>query len=106
MVFSTDAGVILETLPNAGVAEMADARDSKSRALHWACGFDPHLQHHFLDPVPAKTVTQEQVRRKRCLQSMMARCRPCVLAVALLLSTPFSAAGTPDPCAAGSSTSN
>ena len=30
----------------AGVAELADARDSKSRALHWACGFDPHLQHH------------------------------------------------------------
>ena len=22
--------------PNAGVAELADARDSKSRALHWA----------------------------------------------------------------------
>src|ERR1700739_2315458 len=29
----------------AGGAELADARDSKSRALHWACGFDPHLQH-------------------------------------------------------------
>ena len=29
----------------AGVAELADARDSKSRALHWACGFDPHLRH-------------------------------------------------------------
>jgi hypothetical protein len=23
----------------------APPRDSKSRALHWACGFDPHLQH-------------------------------------------------------------
>ncbi len=32
-------------VPHAGVAELADARDSKSRALHWACGFDPHLQH-------------------------------------------------------------
>ena len=32
-------------LTAAGVAELADARDSKSRALHWACGFDPHLQH-------------------------------------------------------------
>jgi hypothetical protein len=30
----------------AGVAELADARDSKSRAIHLACGFDPHLQHH------------------------------------------------------------
>ena len=29
------------------MAELADARDSKSRALHWACGFDPHLQHQF-----------------------------------------------------------
>ena len=29
----------------AGVAELADARDSKSRDLHWSCGFDPHLQH-------------------------------------------------------------
>src|SRR5262249_24203045 len=26
--------------------ELADARDSKSRDLHWSCGFDPHLQHH------------------------------------------------------------
>src|SRR5690242_11295696 len=32
--------------PPAGVAELADARDSKSRDLHWSCGFDPHLQHH------------------------------------------------------------
>ena len=32
----------------AGVAELADARDSKSRDLHWSCGFDPHLQHQFL----------------------------------------------------------
>ncbi len=33
-------------LQRAGVAELADARDSKSRDLHWSCGFDPHLQHH------------------------------------------------------------
>ena len=33
---------------HAGVAELADARDSKSRALHWACGFDPHLQHQII----------------------------------------------------------
>jgi uncharacterized protein DUF4440 len=32
----------------AEVAELADARDSKSRALHWACGFDPHLRHHWI----------------------------------------------------------
>jgi hypothetical protein len=38
------------TGPNAGVAELADARDSKSRALHWACGFDPHLQHQRISP--------------------------------------------------------
>ena len=31
----------------AGVAELADARDSKSRDLHWSCGFDPHLQHQY-----------------------------------------------------------
>jgi hypothetical protein len=30
----------------AGVAELADARDSKSRGIHFSCGFDPHLQHH------------------------------------------------------------
>ena len=28
------------------VAELADAPDSKSGALHCACGFDPHLRHH------------------------------------------------------------
>ncbi len=32
----------------AGVAELADAPDSKSGDLHWSCGFDPHLQHHQL----------------------------------------------------------
>lgn len=32
----------------AGVAELADARDSKSRALYGACGFDPLLRHHSL----------------------------------------------------------
>jgi hypothetical protein len=34
-----------DNLTRAGVAELADARDSKSRDLHWSCGFDPHLQH-------------------------------------------------------------
>ena len=29
----------------AGVAELADARDSKSRALQWACRFDSDLRH-------------------------------------------------------------
>ena len=42
----TVVGCYTESIPEAGVAELADARDSKSRALHWACGFDPHLQHH------------------------------------------------------------
>ena len=27
------------------MAELADARDSKSREIHFSCGFDPHLQH-------------------------------------------------------------
>ena len=26
---------------------MADARDSKSRILHWVCGFDSHLRYSF-----------------------------------------------------------
>ena len=30
----------------AGVAELADARDSKSRGAYTSCGFDPHLRHH------------------------------------------------------------
>jgi hypothetical protein len=30
-----------------GFGQIADL-DSKSRALHWACGFDPHLQHQFV----------------------------------------------------------
>ena len=38
--------VILDLiLQKAGVAELADARDSKSRGIHFSCGFDPHLQH-------------------------------------------------------------
>ena len=32
--------------PRAGVAKLADARDSKSRGLQGPCGFDPHLRHH------------------------------------------------------------
>src|SRR6516162_7866229 len=32
--------------PRAGVAELADARDSKSREAQTSCGFDPHLRHH------------------------------------------------------------
>jgi hypothetical protein len=38
--------LVMFELTRAGVAELADARDSKSRDLHWSCGFDPHLQHH------------------------------------------------------------
>ncbi len=37
--------ILMVFLQRAGVAELADARDSKSRDLHWSCGFDPHLQH-------------------------------------------------------------
>ncbi len=37
--------ILMLFLQRAGVAELADARDSKSRDLHWSCGFDPHLQH-------------------------------------------------------------
>src|SRR6202007_362611 len=33
-------------LSRAGVAKLAYARDSKSRASHGACGVDPHLPHH------------------------------------------------------------
>ena len=33
-------------LSGAGVAKLADARDSKSRGLQGPCGFDPHLRHH------------------------------------------------------------
>src|SRR5258706_683214 len=32
--------------PPAGVAKLADARDSKSREAQTSCGFDPHLRHH------------------------------------------------------------
>src|SRR5687767_4139070 len=32
--------------PPAGVAKLADARDSKSREGHPSCGFDPHLRHY------------------------------------------------------------
>ena len=40
----------------AGVAELADARDSKSRDLHWSCGFDPHLQHQFFQRLIVQAV--------------------------------------------------
>ena len=32
----------------AGVSELADEPDSKSGALHWACGFKSHLRHHLV----------------------------------------------------------
>src|SRR6476646_11569718 len=38
--------ILVKFLHPAGVAELADARASTSRDLHWSCGFDPHLQHH------------------------------------------------------------
>ena len=41
----TLVAILVRFLHSAGVAELADARDSKSRGLHWSCGFDPHLQH-------------------------------------------------------------
>ncbi len=31
--------------PSAGVAKLADARDSKSREAYVSCGFDSHLRH-------------------------------------------------------------
>ena len=31
------------------MAELADARDSKSRSLHRECGFDPHFRHQTMD---------------------------------------------------------
>ena len=37
---------ILKRRSRAGVAKLADARDSKSRAGHPACGFDSLLRHH------------------------------------------------------------
>src|SRR5881396_1941710 len=37
----------------AGVAKLADARDSKSRGLQGPCGFDPHLRHQ-RPPLPAE----------------------------------------------------
>ena len=41
----TGAVILDLILQIAGVAELADARDSKSRGIHFSCGFDPHLQH-------------------------------------------------------------
>ena len=32
-------------MAGAGVAELADARDSKSRVQRWMCGFDSLLRH-------------------------------------------------------------
>src|SRR6185437_4591587 len=70
------AAGILRIVPrfHAGVAELADARDSKSRDLHWSCGFDPHLQHqiyhHFrvyltavLSPEPLRMSITAPIRR-------------------------------------------
>jgi hypothetical protein len=39
--------VQFERCSHAGVSELADEPDSKSGALHWACGFKSHLRHHF-----------------------------------------------------------
>ena len=40
--------VQLTKMLRAGVSELADEPDSKSGALHWACGFKSHLRHHFI----------------------------------------------------------
>ena len=38
--------VVLLNASRAGVAKLADARDSKSRSLNGECGFDSLLRHH------------------------------------------------------------
>ena len=40
-----DSAKMVPVRPPAGVAKLADARDSKSRASQGACGFDSHLRH-------------------------------------------------------------
>ena len=36
----------IAVIPSAGMTELADVPDSKSGALHWACGFNSHSRHH------------------------------------------------------------
>src|ERR1035437_1056032 len=43
------AAVYCHSSPSAGVAKLADARDSKSREAYVSCGFDSHLRHQQVD---------------------------------------------------------
>ena len=45
--------VILWAPTRAGVAKLADARDSKSREAQVSCGFDSHLRHHSTRSLPS-----------------------------------------------------
>ena len=47
---SLDAAKLLKT--NAGMAELADAADSKSAEVHPSWGFDPPSRHHLTLAVP------------------------------------------------------
>jgi hypothetical protein len=51
------AAVYCHSSPSAGVAKLADARDSKSRSLHGECGFNSLLRHQQVDPLETLTAT-------------------------------------------------
>src|ERR1035441_9509199 len=53
------------------VSELADEPDSKSGALHWACGFKSHLRHHpslvaRSSPLPLRQPIRNSLPLRRC----------------------------------------
>ena len=58
-LMAPQAGASLSA-PRAGVAKLADARDSKSREAQTSCGFDPHLRHQSFKHLRARHISSNR----------------------------------------------
>jgi hypothetical protein len=66
------AAVYCFSSPSAGVAKLADARDSKSRSLYGECGFNSLLRHHSTRPEPPASLMASHLAWPEPPASLMA----------------------------------